>query len=304
MPFFPLKDYTKIQHIRFQYVTLLLVAACVAVYVWQLSLGKHDYIEAIVGFGIVPRELLGAGVRDLPTAIAWVPEPLTLLTSMFLHGSLAHLVSNMIYLWVFGDNIEDSMGHLRFLAFYLLCGVIGGLAHSFVNADAVAPAIGASGAISGVLGAYLVLHPTARVLVLFGIIPLRLPAMAVLGLWIVLQVLSAAADTGAVQGGVAWWEHIGGFVAGMALIKLFQRGAPQTATPRQAVGEVFGRSDRHREAEAEDDRPAKARRKPAKKQASPWGERREPAEDTAERSARDGPTVRRTKIPDSSFPRR
>jgi membrane associated rhomboid family serine protease len=148
-----------------------------------------------------------------------------------------HLIGNMLYLWIFGNNVEDAMGHVRFVLFYLLCGIVAALAQALPNPDSTIPMIGASGAISGVLGAYLLLYPRARVLVL---VPLgyytrlvHLPAMFVLGFWFVLQLINSALLT-QTGGGVAWGAHIGGFVAGMALIPLFKRrNVPLFAPPRQ-----------------------------------------------------------------------
>ena len=156
-----------------------------------------------------------------------VPSALTVLTSMFLHAGLMHLGGNMLYLWIFGNNIEDVMGHGRFILFYLLCGVAAVFGHAFTAPDSTVPMIGASGAISGVLGAYLLLFPRARVLVL---IPLGfltrvmpVPAIVVLGFWIVMQIINGAFSWGGLGGGVAWFAHIGGFAVGLALIKVFQR---------------------------------------------------------------------------------
>jgi membrane associated rhomboid family serine protease len=153
---------------------------------------------------------------------------------MFLHGGWMHLIGNMLYLWIFGDNIEDRLGHVKYVIFYFLAGFAATLAHGFANTASPIPSIGASGAIAGVLGAYLILFPHARVLTL---IPLgfytqmrELPALLVLGLWFVLQFFSGVADLGARSeqtSGVAWWAHIGGFVAGVILIKLMARGEPR-----------------------------------------------------------------------------
>ncbi len=219
MALIPLKDDNPLKRIRFQYVTVALIAACVGVFVWQLSLGEGEG-RAIYGLGTVPAVLLGT--RALDPGLVLVPAWATLFTSMFLHGGLMHIGGNMLYLWIFGDNVEDSMGHGRFLAFYLVTGVIAALAHVASNADSTIPTIGASGAISGVLGAYLVLHPKARVLTIVLRFPVRLPAWVVLGVWIGLQFLNAAMDGGS-GGGVAWWAHIGGFVAGAVLIVPFRR---------------------------------------------------------------------------------
>lgn len=147
---------------------------------------------------------------------------------MFIHGGFLHIAGNMLYLWIFGNNIEDATGRLRFLIFYLLCGVFAAYAHAYMNRDSVTPMIGASGAISGVLGAYLLLYPRARVvtLVFFGfyIRTVEVPAMAVLGFWFLLQFLNALLSRGS-TGGVAWYAHVAGFVAGMLLIGLFKRKA-------------------------------------------------------------------------------
>jgi membrane associated rhomboid family serine protease len=137
---------------------------------------------------------------------------------MFLHGGFGHLIGNMLFLGIFGDNIEDAMGHKRFVAFYLLCGIAAALTHVFIATDITKPMIGASGAVSGVLGAYLLLHPKAWVTFLIGIFPLTLPAWLLLGGWFGLQFFSALGESG----GVAWWAHVGGFVAGMALIVPFR----------------------------------------------------------------------------------
>ena len=216
--FLPLKDDNPLQIIPYQYVTVGLIALCVVVFVWQLSLESGDADRLIAGLAFVPASLFGdgeAGIRPLP------PEA-TLATSIFLHGGLFHLLGNMLYLWVFGDNIEDSMGHGRFVAFFLACGVGGGLAHGLADPASTVPTLGASGAISGILGAYLLLHPKVRVLVLvFKWFPIRLPAYIVLGGWVVVQVASALA--GSSTGGVAWWAHIGGFVIGVLLIGPLRR---------------------------------------------------------------------------------
>lgn len=173
--------------------------------------------------GAVPRAVTGGPWPD-----AW----LGLLTSIFLHGSWAHLGGNMLYLWIFGDNVEDVMGHGRFLAFYLITGMIAGLAHVATSPSSTVPLIGASGAIAGVLGAYVILYPRARILslLILGIFVrlAELPAVLVLSLWFVLQLLSGVVALGAPGiATVAWWAHIGGFLAGILLLPLFagRRGA-------------------------------------------------------------------------------
>jgi len=176
-------------------------------------------------FSTVPAEILtgkdiAAGVLE-PTPI---PVYFTLITSMFMHGGWAHLLGNMLFLWVFGDNIENRIGHLRYLIFYLVCGIIASLSHVFVSgSDSLIPSLGASGAISGVLGGYLLLFPSRRVRVIMGRGITTVPAFVALGIWIVFQVISQLGVLGGDQGGggVAYAAHIGGFIAGLALIKLF-----------------------------------------------------------------------------------
>ena len=218
MALFPLKDDNPLTRIPFQYVTVALIGACVAVFLWQVSLAAGDN-AAVLALGAIPAVVFGS--RELAPDLVLVPASVTLVTSMFLHGGWMHLLGNMMFLWIFGDNVEDSMGHLRFLVFYLVCGVVAALAHAGLNADSIVPMVGASGAISGVLGAYLVLHPKTQVLVLFMFMVTRLPAYVVLGLWIGLQVFNASMAGGS-GGGTAWWAHIGGFIAGAALIVPFR----------------------------------------------------------------------------------
>lgn len=204
-------------------VTWALVAACALVYLWQLSLGEQGGVGAVYAFGLIPVRLLGGA--QLPPELALVPAVGTVFTSMFMHGGFMHLAGNLLYLWVFGNNVEDAMGHARFLAFYVLCGVVAALAHALSQPGSEIPMVGASGAISGVLGAYLLLYPHARVLVgiPIGIIitTARLKALWVLGFWFVFQLVSTALDDGE-GGGVAWLAHIGGFLAGMLLIPVFK----------------------------------------------------------------------------------
>lgn len=207
------------------YVTYGLIAACVLVFLWQQSLGAVGGERAVYALGFIPATLF-TEVR-LPPEVALVSPEMTLITSMFLHGGWMHLLGNMLYLWIFGNNIEEATGGpVRFLLFYLLCGLAAALAQGFAAPTSVVPMVGASGAISGVLGAYLLLFPHARVLALVPIVFFlhfaQVPAILVLGLWFVLQLLYASFDSGGQGGGVAWWAHIGGFVAGMVLITVFR----------------------------------------------------------------------------------
>ena len=209
------------------YVTTALIAGCVLVFLWQFSAGGNGFERSVFALGVIPSVLLGRVM--MPPELDWVPAWATMFTSMFLHGGLGHLLGNMLFLWIFGNNVEDAMGHLRFVVFYLLCGVAAVLAQALPDPASNAPMVGASGAISGVLGAYMLLYPRARVL-------LALPppfifvtigwfrAVWVLAGWFVLQLLMGAGSRPAEgeAGGVAFGAHIGGFVAGMVLIPFFK----------------------------------------------------------------------------------
>ncbi len=216
--FIPLHDRNPLRIIPYQAVTLVLMALCIVVFMLQQTLPQERADAMLLSFGMLPAVLFEE--RVLAPDLDLLPAELTLLSSMFLHAGWMHLIGNMLFLWVFGDNIEDSMGHWRFLLFYVICGVIAGLAHAFAQADSVNPLVGASGAISGVLGAYLMLHPRVKILVLaFARIPLRLPAYLIIGAWFGLQVFNIVSGSG---GNTAWWAHLGGFVAGVLLVPLFK----------------------------------------------------------------------------------
>jgi membrane associated rhomboid family serine protease len=204
------------------FVTYAVVGGCVLTFLWQLSLGEPGGQRAVYALGAIPAVIFGEA--RLPADIAMVPPLATVFTSMFMHGGWMHLIGNMLYMWIFADNIEDSMGHARFLLFYLICGVAAVLAQSLPNVSSQIPMIGASGAISGVLGAYLILFPRARVLVM---IPLGfmlkahyLPAAVVLGFYFILQVVMTALSKGG--SGIAFAAHLGGFVAGAVLVPVFK----------------------------------------------------------------------------------
>ena len=204
-------------------VTVALIALNCLVFLYQAMLGPSE--EAFVlTFAAIPAELFGQGAMARDAAI---PPWLTIFTSMFLHANILHLGGNMLYLWIFGNNIEDVMGHGRFLVFFLLIGAVAAFSHAVTAPSSTVPMIGASGAISGVLGAYVLLFPHARVEVLIpiGFFPyiVQVPAVVVLGLWIVVQIVNAVFDLGGVGGGVAWFAHVGGFFAGLTLINLFAR---------------------------------------------------------------------------------
>ena len=201
----------------FPYVNYVLIAANILAFVWELGLGRN-LERAMFDIAFVPARFWIPG--------NWVFDVSTIFVSMFLHGSLMHIGSNMLYLWIFGDNIEDRLGRTRYLLFYLLCGFLATLAHAIFSPGSRIPAIGASGAIAGVLGAYLILFPRAQVMTLLPIfifITIReIPAIIILGLWFVLQLFSGVGSLGVTDaqdlGGVAYFAHIGGFVAGLVLI--------------------------------------------------------------------------------------
>ena len=204
----------------FPIVTYLLIAANILAFFWELSLGQQLQ-DALFQVAFIPARFWISGY--------WVADILAIVVSMFLHGGLLHIGSNMLYLWIFGDNIEDRLGHGRYLLFYLLCGFLATYAHAFFSPASRIPAIGASGAIAGVLGAYLVLYPHARVMTIIPIfifITIReVPAVLILGIWFVLQLFSGVGSLGVSDaqdmGGVAYFAHIGGFVAGILLIGMF-----------------------------------------------------------------------------------
>ncbi|HSG64008.1 MAG TPA: rhomboid family intramembrane serine protease [Gammaproteobacteria bacterium] len=205
-------------------VTYALIGACLLTFLWQLALGPGNAEAAIYALGFIPAVFFG--VDTLPAELDWLPAPLTIVTSMFLHGGILHLAGNLLYLWIFGDNIEDRMGRGRFFAFYVVCGFAAALAQALPDMGSRVPMIGASGAISGVLGAYILLYPHARVLVAVPVFvvlyTVRLPALFVLGLWFLGQ-LASSAIVGSAGAGVAFRAHIGGFVAGLAFVHLFAR---------------------------------------------------------------------------------
>ncbi len=216
MPFIPLDDDNPTLTIERPWVTWGMLAICGFIFLLQAIADPETAARLIWGLGLIPATI--SGTAELKPDLVLLPSDLTLLSYMFLHGSPAHLVGNLLYLWVFGDNIEDAMGHARFLLFYLLCGILAGIAQIAMDPASAAPTIGASGAISGILGAYLVLHPKSKILVPILFIPVRLPAWILLLAWIGFQFYSAALNGANGQEAIAWWAHIGGFVVGMILI--------------------------------------------------------------------------------------
>jgi membrane associated rhomboid family serine protease len=208
--FIPLRDENPSG--RFAFVNVSLILANIGVFLYQLTLAPYSFQTFVTANAMVPARIPAVLSGHGSFEAAFLP----LVTSMFLHAGVAHIAGNMLFLWIFGDNVEAAFGHLRYLLFYFVCGVGAGLMHIAFNLNSHIPALGASGAISGVLGAYIVLEPRNRILTLIFIFLVRVPAVVVLGLWFVLQFLSGIGSLGtSVNGGVAVWAHIGGFLLGL-----------------------------------------------------------------------------------------
>lgn len=213
---------------------MILIGVCIAVFLHQVNLTQEAAELFAFQYGAIPSIIFGRAL--LPEEAVAIPSSLTLVTSMFLHGGWMHLLGNMLYLWIFGNNIEDAMGHAKFVAFYLLSGILAALSHALTDPSSQIPMVGASGAISAVLGAYLVLYPRAHVLVLLPAIGMtRVAAGIVLGMWFITQLISGGMSVGATGGGVAFFAHIGGFIAGMALIGLFKRKEVRFFSPGRST---------------------------------------------------------------------
>jgi membrane associated rhomboid family serine protease len=214
----PLKDINPTK--RFPIITILIISINILVFAYQLTLGEK--IEVFIyDFGVIPNTIYQTIHSNLFKPFVFI----TLFTSLFLHGGWLHLGGNMLYLWIFGDNVEDKLGRVRFLLFYLICGIIASVVHIYIEPTSTIPTVGASGAIAGVLGAYLIMFPRARVVTLIPIFLFiqvsELPAFLILGLWFVLQFFNGFLSLGyqtAGTGGVAWWAHIGGFITGILLV--------------------------------------------------------------------------------------
>ncbi len=219
----PIKDENPTE--TFTYVTLALIGINISIFIYQILQGLQGANQLILQYALIPSQ---------------IRQPLHLkdyspyISSMFFHAGFLHLAGNMLFLWIFGNNIEDAIGHFRFFIFYLLCGILGSIAHTIMNPNSNIPTIGASGAISGVLGAYLLLYPKAKVITLVPIFYfiriIKLPAFLFLGYWILLQFLYGIFTLGLnrVEGGVAWFGHIGGLIAGIILINFFIVGRPKS----------------------------------------------------------------------------
>jgi membrane associated rhomboid family serine protease len=224
MPFIPISDDNPLRLIRFQVVTVSLIVINAVIFLIQQMMDDQQLWEFWLGYGLIP---------DLVVLPAW----LTLFTSAFLHNGYWHLGGNMLFLWVFGDNVEDATGHWRFLVFYFLCAAAAGLAQTAVDPDSQIPMVGASGAVAGVLGAYMMLHPRRRMLILLmRTIPLRLHVGLVLVIWIAFQVGAGVWFSSKGESDTAWWAHVGGFAAGMILI-LFLRSRGVALFDRDSVRE-------------------------------------------------------------------
>ncbi|ADP72685.1 Rhomboid family protein [Rhodomicrobium vannielii ATCC 17100] len=223
--FVPLWDMNQLKRVKFQYVTIgLITINCLIYFIFETHLVLSSPASFVDALALKPRD-----VETMRAFVDHMPDQFRLVTYMFLHGSILHLLGNMIFLFVFGDNVEDALGHVRFFLFYVVCGVAAGVVHSIVTTSPDVPLIGASGAIAGVIGAYLMLHPNIRVWVLFQnpiipFLPLRFSAGAVIGVWIAYQIICALYLT---NHGTAWWAHIGGFFTGALLIVVMKRrGVP------------------------------------------------------------------------------
>ncbi len=220
--FIPLHDANALNHVRVHYVTLSLIVINVLIWlIWGNPVLTSD--EAVratfISFGYIPAVINGYEV--LPPVYAVLPEQASFVTYAFFHSGFMHLAGNMLFLWVFGDNVEDAMGHFRFLLFYLACAAAGAFMHGFINPQSVSPLIGASGAAAGVISAYLFLHPRVKIWVLmFGKIPLRISAFWVIGAWISYQVFELVFNS---QSDVSWGAHVGGIIAGAVLILFMKR---------------------------------------------------------------------------------
>ena len=216
--FIPLKDLNPRR--TYPIVNNTLIAINVLVFLYQYTLPPHAFKVFMTTYATVPARFPAWLSGHAPFQVAFLP----LLASMFLHSGILHIAGNMLFLWIFGDNVEDFYGHIIYLFFYLLCGIGSGLLHVAFNMSSTVPALGASGAISGVMGAYAILYPGSRILTLVFVFLVPIPAVIILGYWFALQFLSAFSSLGAAaSGGVAWWAHVGGFLLGM-LITIMAKG--------------------------------------------------------------------------------
>ncbi|WP_434054629.1 MAG: rhomboid family intramembrane serine protease [Roseibium sp.] len=218
--FIPLHDQNSLDHVEIPYVNLALIAVNVLVFLVFQDAGEFKAINASsISHGLIPVVLFD--IRDLAPQFQVLPDWMSVITYAFLHGNFTHLIGNMLFLWVFGDNVEDAMGHFRYLVFYVVCAIVSGLAYALLDFNSDIPLIGASGAVSGVVAAYLMLHPRVKVWVLvFARIPLRLTAQWLLGAWVLFQIGNLLL---AEESQVAWIAHVGGLAAGAVLVLFMRR---------------------------------------------------------------------------------
>lgn len=218
--FIPVYDHNRRVHVPIPYVNLTLIALNVLIFVIFQGAGAQEAVAAAsYSLGLIPVVLFD--IRELAPQLQLLPEWTSVVTYAFLHGGFMHLIGNMLFLWVFGDNVEDAMGHFRYLLFYLICAAFSGFLYAALDVNSEVPLIGASGAVSGVVAAYLMLHPRVKVWVLvLGRIPLRLSAMWLLGAWVLYQFYNVLA---AAESEVAWIAHVGGLIAGAVLVLFFRR---------------------------------------------------------------------------------
>lgn len=218
--FIPLYDGVPMRYVKAPFVTYGIILLCVALH-GASQMGLIPPVEPLLaaGFGIIPKVVLGNAF--LPSDLVQAPGWLTPVTSLFLHGGVVHLIGNMLFLWVFGDNVEDCMGHLRFAVFFIVCGVMAAFGHALMNLDSIRPLIGASGAISGVIAGYFLLHPRVKVWgLVLKYIPVVVPAWVVISAWVAVQAFQGFWGD---QSQVAWFAHLGGVAAGLALTPFFIR---------------------------------------------------------------------------------
>lgn len=220
----PIKDTVSSQ--TYPYINIGLILVNVGIFFYELSLGS-GLTRFLYAYGLIPYRFFYLSSLESPYLLAQYSP---FFSSLFIHGGWLHIIGNILYLWIFGDNVEDRMGHFRYLIFYLLCGISAGFMHSYLNPNSAVPAVGASGAISGVMGAYLILYPQARIITLvplfFFFAFIRIPAFIFIGLWFIFQLFSGTLSLlirGAIREGIGWWAHIGGFLSGIGLVFLFKK---------------------------------------------------------------------------------
>jgi membrane associated rhomboid family serine protease len=241
LAFIPLHDANPLRHIGRPWVAWGIIAANIVIYLTVAVGGENAAQASAFTFGLIPAAF--NNIAERPDELMAVPDAATLITYSFLHADLLHLAGNMLFLWVFADNVEDALGHVRYLIFYLLCAAAAGYAFVLSDPSSEIPVIGASGAVGGNIGAYLLLHPRAKIWILLLLrIPLRLSAMYVLGFWILFQLFAAFGGVG--EEGIAWWAHLGGLVAGAVLVIFMRRrGVPLLAGEPDVATAVRRRDD-------------------------------------------------------------